>query len=102
MKWDFKIVVLLVEWSSFQGGLKAGFYCTLNKTCYTWVLWHVDAHGIMCLRHGQRVLELCPFFKILILSLFHVTKQSKMVHLKWSMIARVWIKNLNTRSQIHL
>jgi len=28
MKWDFKIVVLLVEWSSFRGGLKAGFYCT--------------------------------------------------------------------------
>ena len=27
MKWDFKIVVLLVEWSSFRGGLKAGFYC---------------------------------------------------------------------------
>jgi len=27
MKWDFKIVVLLVEWSSFWGGLKAGFYC---------------------------------------------------------------------------
>jgi len=21
MKWDFKIVVLLVEWSSFRGGL---------------------------------------------------------------------------------
>ena len=32
MKWDFKIVVLLVEWSSFRGGLKAGFYCTLRKT----------------------------------------------------------------------
>ena len=29
MKWDFKIVVLLVEWSSFRGGLKAGFYCSL-------------------------------------------------------------------------
>ena len=29
MKWDFKIVVLLVEWSSFRGGLKAGFYCTM-------------------------------------------------------------------------
>ena len=28
MKWDFKIVVLLVEWSSFRGGLEAGFYCT--------------------------------------------------------------------------
>jgi len=27
MKWDFKIVVLLVEWSSFRGGLKAGLYC---------------------------------------------------------------------------
>jgi len=27
MKWDFKIVVLLEEWSSFRGGLKAGFYC---------------------------------------------------------------------------
>jgi len=27
MKWDFKIVVLLVEWSSFRGGLKARFYC---------------------------------------------------------------------------
>ena len=25
MKWDFKMVVLLVEWSSFRGGLKAGF-----------------------------------------------------------------------------
>ena len=32
MKWDFTIVVLLVEWSSFRGGLKAGFYCTLRKT----------------------------------------------------------------------
>jgi len=30
MKWDFKIVVLLVEWSSFWGGLKAGFYCIYN------------------------------------------------------------------------
>jgi len=29
MKWDFKIVVLLVEWSSFRGGLKAGFYCII-------------------------------------------------------------------------
>ena len=29
MKWDFKIVVLLVEWSFFRGGLKAGFYCTI-------------------------------------------------------------------------
>ena len=28
MKWDFKIVVLLVEWSSFRGGLKAAFYCS--------------------------------------------------------------------------
>ena len=28
MKWDYKIVVLLVEWSSFWGGLEAGFYCT--------------------------------------------------------------------------
>jgi len=27
MKWDFKMVVLIVEWSLFQGGLKAGFYC---------------------------------------------------------------------------
>jgi len=27
MKWDFKIVVLLVEWSSFRGGLKAGLNC---------------------------------------------------------------------------
>ena len=26
MKCDFKVVVLLVEWSSFWGGLKAGFY----------------------------------------------------------------------------
>ena len=30
MKWDFKIVVILVEWSSFRGGLKAGFYCIYN------------------------------------------------------------------------
>jgi len=29
MKWDFKIVVLLVEWSFFRGGPKAGFYCTI-------------------------------------------------------------------------
>jgi len=28
MKWDFKMVVLIVEWSYFRGGLKAGFYCT--------------------------------------------------------------------------
>jgi len=27
MKWDIKIVVLLVKWSSFRGGLKARFYC---------------------------------------------------------------------------
>jgi len=27
MKWDFKIVVLLVEWSAFRSGLKARFYC---------------------------------------------------------------------------
>ena len=27
MKWDFKMVVLIVEWSKFWGGLKAGFYC---------------------------------------------------------------------------
>ena len=31
MKWDFKIVVLLVEWSSFRGGLKAGFYCIIKQ-----------------------------------------------------------------------
>jgi len=31
MKWDFKIVVLLVEWYSFRGGLKAGFYCSFNQ-----------------------------------------------------------------------
>jgi len=38
MKWDFKIVVLLVEWSSFRGGLKAGFYCItlLNITVLFW------------------------------------------------------------------
>jgi len=29
MKWDFKIVVLLVEWSSFQGGLIAALHCTI-------------------------------------------------------------------------
>mgnify|MGYP007091372973 CR=1 FL=1 len=28
MKWDFKIMVLIVEWSYFRGGLEAGFYCT--------------------------------------------------------------------------
>jgi len=28
MTWGFKIVVLLVEWSSFRGGLKARFYCS--------------------------------------------------------------------------
>jgi len=28
MKWDFKMVVLIVEWSKFRGGLKAGFHCT--------------------------------------------------------------------------
>ena len=33
MKWDFKIVVLLVEWSSFRGGLKAGFYCSRVLHC---------------------------------------------------------------------
>jgi len=33
MKWDFKIVVLLVEWSSFRGGLKAGFYCNGKILC---------------------------------------------------------------------
>ena len=27
MEWDFRMVVLIVEWSSFQGGLRAGFYC---------------------------------------------------------------------------
>ena len=32
MKWDFKIVVLLVEWSFFRGGLKAGFYCIHVKS----------------------------------------------------------------------
>jgi len=31
MKWDFKIVVLLVEWSSFRGGIKAGFYCIIKQ-----------------------------------------------------------------------
>ena len=30
MKWDFKIVVLLVEWSSFRGGLKAGLTVKSN------------------------------------------------------------------------
>jgi len=34
MKWDFKMVVLIVEWSSFWGGLKAGFYCTCH--CGYW------------------------------------------------------------------
>jgi len=28
MKWDFKMVVLIVEWSLFRDGLKAGFYCS--------------------------------------------------------------------------
>ena len=28
MKWEFKMVVLIVEWSLFLGGLKAGFYST--------------------------------------------------------------------------
>jgi len=27
MKCDFKMVVLIVEWSLFRSGLKAGFYC---------------------------------------------------------------------------
>jgi len=39
MKWDFKIVVLLVEWSSFWGGLKAEFYCSLN-IFYSEILIH--------------------------------------------------------------
>jgi len=30
MKWDFKMLVLIVEWFLFQGGLKAGFYCILD------------------------------------------------------------------------
>jgi len=27
MKWDYKMVVLIVEWSLFRGGRKAGFDC---------------------------------------------------------------------------
>ena len=27
MKWEFEMGVLIVEWSGFRGGLKAGFYC---------------------------------------------------------------------------
>jgi len=27
MKWNFRMVVLIVEGSWFRGGLKAGFYC---------------------------------------------------------------------------
>ena len=31
MKWDFKMVVSIVEWSYFRTGLKAGFYCSLKE-----------------------------------------------------------------------
>ena len=31
MKSDFKMVVLIVEWSSFRGGLKARFYGTTDE-----------------------------------------------------------------------
>ena len=32
MKCDFKMLVLIVEWSSFWGGLKEGFYCISFET----------------------------------------------------------------------
>jgi len=44
MKWDFKMVVLIVEWSLFQSGLKAGFYCNTVCTKYSGldvlIFWH--------------------------------------------------------------
>jgi len=49
MKWDFKMTVLIMEWSSFWGGHKAGFYCILMFL--DGLIRHV--HYTHCMQHSR-------------------------------------------------
>ena len=43
------------------------FSSNLNYTCYIWPLWCLDVHNIICVRPGQRVVELCPFYRFFLI-----------------------------------